>query len=251
MSDTPAEGFYPDPQVPGQLRRWDGVAWTDEVRTAGQEPTLGAGYATLAAYLQGLLGLYCGLAVLAAAYLIWQRNVLNDWVADPTLVDQTVAERMDTVSLVIGLAPVLVFLVTGVLFVVWLYRGIKSSNIDQSRMQHKAWWAIGGWFIPIWNLFRPFQMVRDFWLAANVKKQTGDLDTPRLIGWWWALNLLAILTERVYALGTRDLAQLDGLAWMQATSDAAFAGATSSLLLAAAAVLAALMVAKITAVVLR
>lgn len=251
MTDSPAEGYYPDPQVPGQLRRWDGVAWTDEVRAAEQTPNLSSGYATLAAYLQGLLGLYCGLEVLAAAYLIWQRNVLIGWVGDPTLVDQTVAERMDTVSLVIGLAPVLVFMVAGVLFIVWLYRGVRSSNIDQSRIQHKAWWAIGGWFIPIWNLFRPFQMVRDYWVAANVKKQTGDVETPRIIGWWWGLNLLAIAAERTYALRTRDLAELDGLAWMQSVSDAAFAGATSSLLLAAAAVLAALTVAKITTVVLR
>jgi len=27
-------GWYPDPQVPGQTRRWDGAAWTNEVRPA-------------------------------------------------------------------------------------------------------------------------------------------------------------------------------------------------------------------------
>ncbi len=34
MSDTsnpPAPGWYPDPQVPGQQRYWNGTAWTDNV----------------------------------------------------------------------------------------------------------------------------------------------------------------------------------------------------------------------------
>lgn len=39
MTDTPTppDGWYPDPAGSGGTRRWDGIAWTDEVRPAGEE----------------------------------------------------------------------------------------------------------------------------------------------------------------------------------------------------------------------
>lgn len=40
MTDTPtpADGWYPDPAGSGGLRRWNGTAWTDEVRPATAAP---------------------------------------------------------------------------------------------------------------------------------------------------------------------------------------------------------------------
>lgn len=32
----PAPGWFPDPTYPGQERRWDGTAWTDEVRDSAR-----------------------------------------------------------------------------------------------------------------------------------------------------------------------------------------------------------------------
>lgn len=37
MADTPAAGWYPDPENPGQLRYWDGQQWTDH--RSAQTPT--------------------------------------------------------------------------------------------------------------------------------------------------------------------------------------------------------------------
>src|SRR4051812_23079221 len=36
MSTEIAPGWYPDPQTEGQLRYWDGNAWTEHVQPAGQ-----------------------------------------------------------------------------------------------------------------------------------------------------------------------------------------------------------------------
>lgn len=36
---TPVQGWYPDPENAGQLRWWDGSAWTDHVRENPEQPT--------------------------------------------------------------------------------------------------------------------------------------------------------------------------------------------------------------------
>src|SRR4051794_2337480 len=45
MSTDVAPGWYPDPQTEGQIRYWDGNAWTEHVQPASQagEPVAQAG----------------------------------------------------------------------------------------------------------------------------------------------------------------------------------------------------------------
>ncbi len=40
MTDTPTppDGWYPDPAGSGGLRRWNGTAWTDDVRPPAADP---------------------------------------------------------------------------------------------------------------------------------------------------------------------------------------------------------------------
>ncbi|MBQ9916760.1 MAG: DUF2510 domain-containing protein, partial [Microbacterium sp.] len=40
MTDTPTppDGWYPDPAGSGGLRRWNGTAWTDDVRPPAEAP---------------------------------------------------------------------------------------------------------------------------------------------------------------------------------------------------------------------
>lgn len=171
VTQLPPAGFYPDPRVPTQERRWDGERWTIETRPlpvspsvslpviAVEQPSLGSGYARLASALQAVMFVYAGVAMVSAGFVLWQRSVFLSWRDDPNRVDQTLAEQMDLFSGVTSVIAVLAILAGAVLFIVWLWRGIRSNNVDHSYIEHADWWAIGGWFIPIWNRFRPFQMV--------------------------------------------------------------------------------------------
>lgn len=99
VTQLPPEGFYPDPRVPTQERRWDGERWTIETRPlpvspsvslpviAVEQPSLGSGYARLASALQAVMFVYAGVAMVSAGFVLWQRSVFLSWRDDPNRVD--------------------------------------------------------------------------------------------------------------------------------------------------------------------
>ena len=53
-------------------------------------------------------------------------------------------------------------------------------------------WCIGWFFIPIANLFKPFQAVREIWKASFVSDRNWqDNPSSPLVGLWWALWLVS------------------------------------------------------------
>lgn len=167
---APVSGWYPDPRLPATLRWWDGTQWTDRTQPVpgagnpadGQpfRPPLPSGWGTLSKALQGCLALSAAAAAFVIASNLYIVDVYRRIVDEPGSVDDGTAERADLLSILQAVEfPVL--LVTGVLFIVWLYQAHRSDHMDPQLLQHKSGWAIGGWFVPILNLWRPYQMVSD------------------------------------------------------------------------------------------
>jgi len=76
---------------------------------------------------------------------------------------------------------------TAVLFLIWFRRARINAERDcwQSRARP---WAIWGWFVPLGNLWIPFQIMRDIWrtgLATDNRSRS-----VRLLALWWASYLL-------------------------------------------------------------
>jgi hypothetical protein len=87
-------------------------------------------------------------------------------------------------------------------FLVWFYRIHKNlPSLGQRGLLFTPGWAVGFFFVPLFNLFRPFQAMREIWhgsdpggLETDVSAEgpgiPGRLHTPPLVGWWWALFLI-------------------------------------------------------------
>src|SRR5207247_11359605 len=76
-------------------------------------------------------------------------------------------------------------------------------------------WAVGIWFVPIANLWRPKQVIDDVWRASDpeLAEDVGDdwkNERPsRLTGLWWAALILSGLVARVASgMSVRTLAGL-------------------------------------------
>lgn len=120
-------------------------------------------------------------------------------------------ESMSIWVMFIGLIAILqlpIFISTVIFFLIWLHRSYKNLDpLGARHLEHTPGWAVGYWFIPILNLFKPFQVVRDIWNESDpdVDPEMGFLSggggTPALLGVWWALwlssNIIANASSRM------------------------------------------------------
>jgi Domain of unknown function (DUF4328) len=81
------------------------------------------------------------------------------------------------------LTAVLLYLPLIPVFLVWFYRARKNAD---GRGQEQRWgpgWTIGGWVVPVINLFFPFQIMAGIWRANLPAEQRAK--TTWLLGSWW------------------------------------------------------------------
>lgn len=82
-----------------------------------------------------------------------------------------------------------------VVFLIWLHRVSRNLRSLGVRMQRfSPGWAVGYWFIPIVNIVRPYQVVKEIWVESRPPRgpETSAAGPPSaLVGWWWATWLVA------------------------------------------------------------
>jgi hypothetical protein len=126
----------------------------------------------------------------------------------------------------------LVFIATGVVWLVWQHRAqANAQHLTTKKLTFSPGWAVGWWFIPLANLVQPFLAVRELWQASG---GTGSLEEgtwPVLVLWWIAwlgFDLVSVFARVAFeratdasALTTADEGNL--IAMVLGIASAAFA----------------------------
>ncbi len=104
----------------------------------------------------------------------------------------------DVLTLLVGLALTAVALLTAVCFLAWIYRAYENLRaLGATDLKYSSGWAIGGFFVPVLNLVRPFQVVTEIWKASAPRSgRSGEASwkyetTPPFIGLWWGSWLIS------------------------------------------------------------
>ena len=216
----------------------------------GSRP-LTPGYFRLARILQGLLRLSALLALAEIGYYVWAVHVLGGWIDEPSTYVLVTAQLIDSLSRADAIGTALLLLATGILFIVWLYRGSRSDRVSRAWMRRGAGWAIGGWFVPFGNLVLPAQQVHDLYRGAFVGRNEGKpLPGSALLGWWWAMWLCSGVMSWVALTGRGDPTG-DGLQVLRDIRTTDIVDLVGSVFTLAAALLAAAVVGRITALLRR
>ncbi|MDQ2800565.1 MAG: DUF4328 domain-containing protein, partial [Armatimonadota bacterium] len=102
---------------------------------------------------------------------------------------------------VYGLAAVLDSLTslgTGVCFLIWTYRCYKNlQSFGTQGLRSTPGWAVGYFFVPLMNLYKPYGIFSELWRASNPDVDSADpqqwkaVRPPALLGVWWLLWIVS------------------------------------------------------------
>lgn len=247
-----AIGWHRDPYQPGVRRErfWDGTSWTRRLRDGAPfsgRPALGPGFSTLATWLKGLLVLQIAVWAVAAAASLWTVSVLNRWLQAPETITEGEGGLVDTVNLAVNGVGGLIFIATGVVFLVWLAKAYGSDRVDATELRHSAGWAVGSWFVPFLNLVRPFQIVGD--LRRGLRSGTPTTrpePQPWLVPAWWTAFLGSNVVDSVGRIQGAGREALEQTAYIESLRTAAWLSVASAVITIIAAVLAVMLVNRLT-----
>jgi hypothetical protein len=135
----------------------------------------------------------------------------------------------------VALLHSVIFIATAVAFLMWMHRAYRNlPALGAVGLDTTPGWAAGYFFIPFVNVFKPFQVVREIWHKSTpVWEARGSFgsdfnappSTPALVGWWWALwiiaNVAGRLSDRVVT-NAGTIEDMSMAAWVSIASDALF-----------------------------
>ena len=104
-------------------------------------------------------------------------------------VSQDEIDASDNRQAVFGALQFLVLIGAAIPFLMWVHRVARNARALGARdLRFSPGWAVGWYLVPIMQLFRPYQAMKEIWLASdpNVPVSTAEQrarkPTPRLIG---------------------------------------------------------------------
>jgi hypothetical protein len=133
------------------------------------------------------------------------------------------AAASDRRQQVIGIVQIVLFLVTGIVVLMWIYRANNNAHaLGADSMRFTPGWAVGWYFIPIFNLWKPYQAMTEIWKASADPHHWQDQQRPSLLPWWWFLWITsAILGQVVFRIGlwAKEVDELMKVSLLTITAD--------------------------------
>ena len=114
------------------------------------------------------------------------------------------AETNDDRQASLGGLQVILLVATGIVFLRWVNNAYKNVARLGAHNRYSSGWAIGAWFVPILNFFRPKQIMDDIWRASDPElppdmgRRYDGAPVPAAFHWWWAAWLVSNLTGLVF-----------------------------------------------------
>jgi hypothetical protein len=108
----------------------------------------------------------------------------------------------DVAATVLGLAYLVAYVVAVVFWCMWMHRTYRNlPALGAAGLRWTPGWVVGYWFIPVLNLFRPYQVMSETWRASDPLYTAATdwkaLSAPALLVSWWAMHVLYMLAGGV------------------------------------------------------
>lgn len=143
------------------------------------------------------------LSIVAVFSDLAQAKLINRAIRGETITESE-AIANDARQAAIGFGQTVLYIASFVVLCMWIYRANKNlRSLRAAGLRFTPGWAVGWFFIPIVNLFRPYQVVSEIWKASDPKVDTTDdtswkaVATSPIVGCWWALFLISAFVAQI------------------------------------------------------
>ncbi|WP_374409285.1 DUF4328 domain-containing protein [Pelagerythrobacter sp.] len=106
----------------------------------------------------------------------------------------------------IGIPSLIAIVASIVAVAMWIHRAHANlAAADLHGLDYTPGWAVGWYFVPIANLFKPFQAMRELWNASHGALGDYKHPAPGLLWVWWLTWIFSNLSSSGDSYETIDL----------------------------------------------
>jgi len=106
------------------------------------------------------------------------------------------ANSNDIRQAIVGISQILLYIVTVVFFCIWIHRIVNNAHsFANSMLRYTPGWAVGYFFIPILNLFRPYQALNQASQVFIDNETEGKRKV--LFPLWWTFWIITNIVDRI------------------------------------------------------
>ena len=126
------------------------------------------------------------------------------------------ANANDSREQLVGIVSFLIAIISAITFILWFRRAYYNLHTKVEGLSFSEGWAAGSWFVPIVNLYRPYQIMQELYRdTINLLNDNGlsgekPLNT-KFLGVWWALWIISRITGQFlfrYSLRAESIDEL-------------------------------------------
>lgn len=106
------------------------------------------------------------------------------------------------------------YVVSAVMVLKWIYAANQNSrHLGANNMRFSPGWSIGWYFIPVANLWKPYQAMKEIWKTSVNPANWVNEKASSLLGWWWFLWIITSISGNIsFGMFNKDNPTLDYLA---------------------------------------
>jgi hypothetical protein len=117
-------------------------------------------------------------------------------------ITEEAAKANDFRQLVISLVFMVGYIVSVITFIQWFRRAYYNLHLLVPNLNYTEGWASGAWFVPILNLFRPFQIMKELYEKTHLLLIQKNINynykyTSKYMVIWWTLWIVINFADRI------------------------------------------------------